>query len=191
VAGASDNRSTDGASPLAVYPVRTARGYWLAAAMLCALAGAGGGTLAFVALTGYRALFVPVIVGLAVLAPVIYWLVTPAYRIGGGRSAIRFFADRLELPAAGVARSISLPRSELHADAREMRVRDRVGGFAVATVRRGFLVRFSAGAIERALSTLTLVHPRAFLADLERYLAGESPLGPDARANPSVRTPDV
>ena len=180
-------------TPLAIYEARTAPGYWLAAGGLFGLAGVGGAALVFVALTGSRALLGPgvAIVALAVVVPVIYWFASSAYRIGGGRSAIRFFSDRLEVPATMGGRPISFPRSELHADAREMRVRYRIGGFTAATVRRAHLVRLSAGAARRALSTLTLVHPRAFLADLERFLAGEAPLGPEAHPSKSVRKPDV
>jgi hypothetical protein len=179
-------------TPLAIYEVRTAPGYWLAAGVLFALAGFGGSALVFVALTGSRALLAPgvAILALAVVVPVIYWFASSAYRIGGGRSAIRFFPDRLEVPAAVAGPPLRFPRSELHADVQEMRVRYRIGGFAAATVRRGHLVRLAAGSTKRALSTLTLVRPGAFLADLERYVGGEPPRGPEAHASTSVRSPD-
>jgi hypothetical protein len=182
--------------PLAIYPVRTPRSYWITLGVMLAFAVAGGAALIGVIFVGEPDILrfaLAGAIGIGWLVPVAYWFATPQYRIGLGRGAIRFFADRLEVPDA-TGRMIAFARDALRASSRELRVRDRIAGRQAATVRRGHLLRFVAGARSRALSTVTIDRPRAFLIDLERYLAGEPPLGPDRAlaeaARASARTSD-
>lgn len=170
---------------LATYPVRTAPGYWLAAAMLLALAGLGGTAMAFVMVTTGAAgngVFL-VVAGVAALAPIGYWLGSGAYRIGrGGAGEIRFYADRLEVPPAGGGGPLVFPRAELTASSTPMRMRYRVAGMTAASIRRGNLVRLAAGSVHRTLSTTTLRHPAYFLEDLKLYLDDAPPIGPETWA---------
>jgi hypothetical protein len=161
-------------APLAMYRVRTAPGYWFAAAMLLLLAALGGTALMFVVMTATgRFVAAPFVIVLALcaLAPLGYWLVSGAYRIAGGAGAIRFLADRLEVPrASGRGAPLSFARDRLRVESTEMRVRYRVGAMTSATVRRGHLIVLTDGAQTRKLSTLTLEQPQELLAELERFV---------------------
>jgi hypothetical protein len=167
--------SQDPAKPIAEFAVRTAPGYWLVGGALVVLALLGTAMLTFLAMTtGVPGAVVVAIAGVAAVAPVAYWFATPAYRIGGGRGAIRFFSDRLEVPGAGSGPPVVLPRDGLTATATEMRVRYRIGAIQAATLRRGHLVELAAGGTARRLSTLTLDKPQAFLDALATYLGARA-----------------
>lgn len=157
--------------PIAEFPVRTAPGYWLVGGALAVLAVLGAAMLAFLATTtGVPGGVAIGVAALAAAAPVAYWTLTPAFRIGGGRGVIRLFADRIEVPAARARSPIVLDRAALIASATEQRIRYQVGPMMAATVRRGHLVDLRAGDRRRVISTLTIDRPKAFLDALARYL---------------------
>lgn len=174
---------TPDAPPLATYPVRTAPGYWFAAGMLGLLATLGGGALVFVITTSTDVTHgnwtFLIVAALAALTPFAYWAGSKAYRIGRGKSVIRFYADRLEVPPPGAGPMQVFPRAELTVSSTEMRARYRVAGITAATVRRGYLLVFRAGTRSRHLSTLTIQDPKFFLEDLKLYLDNVPPIGPD------------
>jgi len=180
-------------APLATYPVRSAPGYWFAVYMLILLGTLGGGALLFVITTttdGTHGNWTFLVVAaLALLAPIGYWFGSAAYRIGHGKSLIRFYDDRLEVPPARRGPMLVFPRSELTVTSTEMRARYRIGGITAATVRRGYLLVFRAGARSRHLSTLTIQHPKAFLEDLKLFLDGVPPIGPEKWAEVSSARP--
>lgn len=159
------------AEPIAEFQVRTAPGYWLVGAALVVLAVLGTGMLVFlVSTTGVPFSVAIAVAGVAAVAPVAYWLLTPAYRIGGGSGVIRVFADRIEVPGPRAGSPVVLARDALIASATEQRIRYRVGAMVAATVRRGHLVDLRAGDRRRKISTLTIDRPRAFLDALATYL---------------------
>jgi hypothetical protein len=158
--------------PIAEFAVRTAPGYWLVGGAMVVLALLGTAMLTFLAMTtGVPGAAAVAVACVAAVAPIAYWVATPAYRIGGGRGAIRFYADRLEVPAArGAATAVVLSRDGLTASATEMRVRYRIGAIQAATLRRGHMVELVAGQSRRRLSTLTIDKPADFIDALATYL---------------------
>ena len=167
--------SQDPGTPIAEFAVRTAPGYWLVGGALVVLAVLGTAMLTFLWLTtGAPGAALVAVAWVAAVAPVAYWLATPAYRIGGGRGAVRFFADRLEVPAPTGRRTVVLPRGQIVASATELRVRYRIGAFQTVTLRKGHLVKLVAGQTRRPLSTLTVDKPAEFIDALATYLGVKS-----------------
>ena len=111
------------------------------------------------------------------VAPIAYFAGTPEYRVGGGRGAIRFFPDRIEVPAAVGPRPLVFPRQGLLVTQREVLVRLGLTGVAL---RRGTVLEIQRATMKRRISTLTLVDQNteeALLADLQLFVQGQAPLG--------------
>jgi hypothetical protein len=181
--------------PLASYPVRTAPGYWFAAIVLFVFALVGTRVLTFVIIhsggeVAGLSRWYWIVAGLCTLAPLAYWLATPAYRIGRGRGAITFHADRIEVPPPAGGPMLVFPRAGLTVSSTVKNIRYRIGALAATTVRRGFLLTFRSGTRSRALSTLTVAEPARFLTDLERYLGGETAAAAVAAAEATPPTAD-
>lgn len=142
-------------SEQARYEVRTPMALWLTngvVAALCVLIA--GGFLMF----GGR---VPgmLIMLLSILATtaVTFWFSMSAYRVGGGRNLIRFYADRIEVPSTTRRQPLVFHRDGLDLKITDVMVRYRLGFAAtLGTVRRGALIAFKRNGVTRQLSTLTL-----------------------------------
>jgi hypothetical protein len=122
---------------------------------------------------------------------VAFWFGMSAYRVGGGRNLIRFYADRLEVPAVRERQPLVFARADLQLRVRDVVVKYRLALTSLATVKRGKLIELSGGGVTRKLSTLVL-HDRAdepaLIADLQRFMAGQPALGRAAHDAPAPRT---
>lgn len=166
----------------AEYRVRTPTSYLVIAGLLF-----GIGVLCAGALIWLRDvdLAFPCVAGVAL--PFAYWFGSAAYRVGGGRHLIRFYADRVELPDARRRRPIVMPRDRLVVTTEQVRVRVRL----VGEVTRGVVVKFRANGTTRALSTLVLedrADEPALLADIARIAAGQPAIGRAVLDAPTPRT---
>jgi hypothetical protein len=177
-------------SELARYHVRTPMALWMVNGALSALC---------VIVLGAMVLFdraapgIFVLLALAVCsACVAFWFGMSAYRVGGGRNLIRFYADRIEVPAVRERKPLVFIRDAgLEVIVRDMVVQYRLGLTSLATVKRGKLIELRGGGVRRKLSTLVLDDSHdevALLADLQRFVAGEPALGRAAHDVPPPRT---
>jgi hypothetical protein len=135
-----------------------------------------------------------VLLALAVCsACVAFWFGMSAYRVGGGRNLIRFYADRLEVPAVRERKPLVFTRDAgLDVIVSDVVVHYRLGLTALATVKRGKLVDLrGGGGLRRKLSTLVLDDRHdeaALLADLQRFVAGQPAIGRHGHDVPPPRT---
>ena len=163
---------------LARYPVRTPTMLWMvngAIAAMC-LVVLGGMFM-------FESQIPPTLVLLALAlcsACVAFWFGMSAYRVGGGRNLIRFYADRIEVPAVRTRQPLVFARDGLEVKVRDVVVRYRFALTSLATVKRGKLIELTRGGTSRKLSTLVLDDRHdepALIADLQRFLAGEPAIG--------------
>jgi hypothetical protein len=174
---------------LARYHVRTPTMLWMVNGAVTALCVIVLGTLTFFDCHP-PALFVLLALGLC-SACVAFWFGMSAYRVGGGKNLIRFYADRIEVPAVRERKPLVFPRDGLAIRVRDMVVRYRFAVTTVATVKRGKLIELARGGLTRKLSTLVLedAHDEAALiADLLRFVKGEPALGRAGHDVPPPRT---
>lgn len=175
---------------LARYQVRTPMALWLINGALTAMC---------VIVVGAMVLFdraapgIFVLLALAVCsACVAFWFGMSAYRVGGGRNLIRFYVDRLEVPAVRERKPLVFTREAgLEVFVRDVLVQYRLAWTALATVKRGKLIELRGGGIKRKLSTLVLDDRHdepALIADLQRFVAGQPALGRAAHDVPPPRT---
>lgn len=175
--------------PLARYPVRTPGSYWLVLVALCVICVVPLGLVwpleaRFHRIGGAGWLWL-VAIGMAAV-PVIYWLSTAAYRVGG-RAEIRLFADRVELPR-GDAGHDPFPLSNTVVTTRRMVVRYTIFGVPAGDVNRGVIATFTGARRKRELSDRVFEDPRhmqALLEDLELTRRGERPAGPRVPVPPA------
>jgi hypothetical protein len=176
-------------SELARYHVRTPTGYWLATGAIFAFC------LVVIAATvifgDVPPLMLLLFAGLC-SAAIASAVSMNAYRVGGGRNLIRFYPDRIEVPAVRERAPMRFARDGLTARVEDVKVAYRFAFAKVATMNRGKLIELRAGDLRRKLSTLILEDPadeRFLIADLERFLAGKPALGRAAQeASPPPRT---
>lgn len=174
---------------LARYQVRTPMQLWLVNGAITALC---------VIVLGAALLFdrdVPapfVLLALALCSiGVAFWFGMSAYRVGGGRNLIRFYADRIEVPSVHERKPIVFSRDGLEVVVRDVHVQYRLGLMAIASVKRGKLIELRRGDVTRKLSTLVLDDRHdepALIADLQRFVAGEPALGRAGHDAPPPRT---
>jgi hypothetical protein len=175
---------------LARYQVRTPMALWLINGALTAMC---------VIVVGSVALFDRTVPGFFVLlalavcsACVAFWFGMSAYRVGGGRNLIRFYADRLEVPAVRERKPLVFTREAgVEILVRDVLVQYRLGWTALASVKRGKLVELRGGGRKRKLSTLVLDDRHdeaALIADLRRFVAGQPAIGRAGHDAPPPRT---
>jgi hypothetical protein len=174
---------------LARYQVRTPIGLWLVNGAIAALC---------VVVLGTMVVFDADVPGVFVLlalalcsACVAFWFGMSAYRVGGGRNLIRFYADRLEVPAIRERRPLVFAREGLELGVEEVLVKYRLGLTGLATVKRGKLITLASGRVRRKISTLVLDDrgdEPALIADLQRFVAGQPALGRAGHDVPDART---
>src|SRR5262245_45754576 len=119
------------AAELARYHVRTPLALWMMNGVLTA----------FCVLVLGAAVLVPHVPGLLMLLALVlcstciaFWLGMTAYRVGGGRNLIRFYADRLEVPGPRARKPLVFTRDGLHVSVRDVQVQYRLAFTAIATV---------------------------------------------------------
>jgi hypothetical protein len=174
---------------LARYHVRTPLALWLVNGAITALCAIVLGAM-FLFDQDVPALLVLLALALC-SACVAFWFGMTAYRVGGGRNLIRFYPDRIEVPAIRERQPLVFRREGLTVSVRDQVVQYRLVTASVASVKRGKLIELRSGAKRRALSTLVLEdrHDEAALVgDLERFIAGEAALGRAAYDAPPPRT---
>src|SRR5262245_58017026 len=134
---------------LARYPVRTPTMLWMvngAIAAMC-LVVLGGMFM-------FESQIPPTLVLLALAlcsACVAFWFGMSAYRVGGGRNLIRFYADRIEVPAVRTRQPLVFGRDGLQIKVRDVVVRYRFALTSLATVKRGKLIELTRGGVSRKL----------------------------------------
>lgn len=165
------------------YPVRTPLLYWAVVGALAVLGLVGGGAVAWGLTRGLHSPLLT-IVGVALLAlPWFYLAVTAEYRATG---VLRLAVGEVTVPdPRGRPLRFAVPGLRIVATPVEVHV--RMFMITVAEVERGVVLEFTDAHEKRRISTLTLVdreHKDGLLADLERVLRGEPPLGPHATARP-------
>lgn len=174
---------------LARYHVRTPLALWLVNGAITALCVIVLGAM-FVFDQAVPAVFVLLALALC-SACVAFWFGMSAYRVGGGRNLIRFYADRIEVPAIRARKPLVFRREGLTIRVRDQVVKYRLATASVATIKRGKLIELRSGALRRTLSTLVLEDEHdeaALIGDLERFVAGEAALGRAAYDAPPPRT---
>jgi hypothetical protein len=172
-------------SEQARYQVRTPMLLWLVNGAIAALC-----VIVVASMLMFDARVPPMFVFLA-LALCSAWFGMSAYRVGGGRNLIRFYADRIEVPAVRERAPLKFPREGLAVDVKQVLVRYRWGLIGVANVKRGNLIELRGSGRSRKLSTLTLADNNdepALLADLQRFVAGEPAIGRAGHDAPPPRT---
>jgi hypothetical protein len=121
-----------------------------------------------------------------------FWFGMSAYRVGGGRNLIRFYADRVEVPAPSKRQPLAFPRTGSKIEISDVVIRYRLGiAAALGSVRRGKLIALRYGDVARKLSTLVLAvesDEAALVADFQRFVAGDPAIGRAGHAAPSPRT---
>jgi hypothetical protein len=176
-------------SEQARYQVRTPMLLWLVNGAIAALC-----VVVVAAMVIVDARVPPTFVFLALAlcsACVAFWFGMSAYRVGGGRNLIRFYADRIEVPAVRERAALRFSREGLAIDIKQVHVRYRFGLIGVANVKRGNLIELRGSGRSRKLSTLVLADDNdepALLADLQRFVAGEPAIGRAAHDAPPPRT---
>lgn len=176
-------------SEQARYAVRTPMALWLgngAATALCVIVVAG--------LLFYGDHVPPTLVLLALAVCsvcVAFWFGMTAYRVGGGRNLIRFYADRIEVPSVRDRKPMVFSRDGLAVTIRDVVVQYRMALIPVGSVKRGTLIELRRGAQHRKLSTLVLEDASdeaALLADLRRFSSGDAAIGRAGHDRPAPRT---
>ncbi|HEY5950194.1 MAG TPA: hypothetical protein VIV40_32080 [Kofleriaceae bacterium] len=122
---------------------------------------------------------------------VAFWFGMSAYRVGGGRNLIRFYPDRIEVPAVRERKPIVFVREGLELEVRDVVVRYRLAMTTLADIKRGKLIELRGGGHKRKLSTLTLDDRHdeaALIADLQRFVTGQPAIGRAAHDAPPPRT---
>jgi hypothetical protein len=184
----------EAAAPAPVeYPVRTPPAYWAVIAALGVIAMYfGASLLPLVAARMPRRPSEWLTLALAsffVALPALYFVASREYR---ARGALRIARDRVEIPD-GLGRTTALVTTGLRIVVEPINVRVVVVFLPLPNMRRGAVITFANGLTTRRISTLTLRDPRheaLLLADLERVVRGEEPLGPNER-HPARRTEAV
>lgn len=124
-------------------------------------------------------------------ACVAFWFGMNAYRVGGGRNLIRFYGDRIEVPAVHERKPLLFTREGTAIVVQDVVVKYRMGLIAIGSVKRGKLIVIRRGAVTRKLSTLVLDDAGdepALIADLQRFVAGEPAIGRAGHDVPAPRT---
>lgn len=172
---------------LARYHVRTPLVLWLVHGALTAFCVLVVGALVFV---GHAPPFMVLLAVTLASVVVAFWFAMSAYRVGGGRNLIRFYADRIEIPGPTQRRPMVFGRdSQLLV--RDVSVQYRFALTPIATVKRGKVIELRNAAQRRQLSTLVLedrTDEAALVADLHRFVAGEPAIGRAAHDAPPPRT---
>lgn len=167
------------------YPVRTPLLYWAIVGVVTVLCLFGAGMVVWSLRYGISPLLD--LAGLALLAtPIVYFATTREYRVQG---AVHLAQDELVVPDHR-GRPLHFRVPGVRIQFTRVTVRVRYGLIPVGDISRGTVVEFSDAFHRRRLSTLTLVdadHKDALLADLERVLRGEAPLGPLSLTPPPPR----
>lgn len=173
------------------YEVRTPLWLWLTNGLLsafCVLVIAGLWMLGGRGVPGVLLLLVSVLV----TTTLTFWFSMSAYRVGGGRNLIRFYADRVEVPSATQRQPLVFPRLGSQIAITDVMVRYRLGIAAtIGSVRRGKLIALRHGVVARKLSTLVLAQESdetPLVADFRRFIAGDPALGRAGHAEPPLRT---
>jgi hypothetical protein len=157
------------------YPVRTPPLYWAVVGVLAVIAAFGA--IAFV-LGLARGDFglIDILALLLAVVPVAYIVTTAEYRATG---AIQLAVGEVLVPDPR-GRPLTFRAPGLRIAATHVHLDVRLIHIPVARVQRGVVLEFADAFQRRRLSTLTLVQPEhreALLADLDRVLRGEPPLG--------------
>ena len=174
------------------YEVRTPMWLWLTNGLFTALC-----VLVLAALVLFGGRHVPgilvLMMSVLVTTTLAFWFTMSAYRVGGGRNLIRFYADRVEVPSATKRQPLVFPRCATIAIS-DVMVRYRLGIAAtIGSVSRGKLIALRHGSVARQLSTLVLAtesDEAALVADFHRFLAGEPAIGRAGHSAPAPRTND-
>ena len=169
------------------YEVRTPMSLWLVNGALLAIC---------VLLVGIQLMFdweIPgflvLVMATAVTATVAFWFSMAAYRVGGGRNLIRFYADRVEVPGPSKRQPLLFPRDGLVIEIKDVLVRYQ--GFGVGSVRRGKLIELRHKGVARKLSTLTLAEETdeaPLVADFRLFASGQPAIGRAGHSAPPPRT---
>ena len=157
----------------AQYVVRTPTSFLLAAGVMWALFAVAAGAVVMVP-DGWLAMFAVV---LAVSA--VAFMRQTAYRIGGTRGLVRFFADKVEVPSPHTRTPIAFARGDLAVHVQALRGTVVVMVVPVP-VHRSKLLTLHGGGVVRKLSTVVLADPDDepyVLADLQRFLSGQAAVG--------------
>jgi hypothetical protein len=165
-------------SEQARYQVRTPMSLWLVNGALTAVCVIVLGAVVIFERT-VPALFVLLALALC-SACVAFWFGMSAYRVGGGRNLIRFYADRIEVPAVRVRQPLVFLRDGLEIRVRDVVVQYRFALTPLANIKRGKLIELRRGGVTRKLSTLVLDNRHdeaALVADLGRFVAGQPAVG--------------
>ena len=159
---------------------------WMVIYMSAGLAILCAGAIAFI---GHAPAPAAWMCAVAIALPGIIWVTTPAYRVAGGRSLIRFYPDRIEVPHVSRRQLMVFPRDGLPIRVIGVEVTYEMMLETVASVNRGSLVELRGAGQMRKLSTLTVARDddTPFLVrDLERLARGEPALGRDTPLVPDM-----
>jgi len=171
------------------YVVRTPMALWLGTGAVVALVGV---VLAGMIIFDQRTPDLLVLLALGACgASVAFWFGMNAYRVGGGRNLIRFYVDRIEVPAVRERKPLVFPRDGLVIGVRDVVVQYRMALFTVGSVKRGKLIELRRGTQTRKLSTLVLADHNdepALIADLQRFVEGQPAIGRAGHDLPAPRT---
>ncbi len=133
--------------------------------------------------------FLLLVMAILFTASIAFWFSTTAYRVGGGRNLIRFYADRVEVPGPSKRKPLVFPRDGLVIDIKDVVVRYK--GFGIGDVRHGKLIELRHNGVARKLSTQTLAaeaDEAALVADLRLFASGQPAIGRAGHSAPRPRT---
>jgi len=158
------------------YVVRTPMALWLGTGAVVALVGV---VLAGMIIFDQRTPDLLVLLALGACgASVAFWFGMNAYRVGGGRNLIRFYVDRIEVPAVRERKPLVFPRDGLVIGVRDVVVQYRMALFTVGSVKRGKLIELRRGTQTRsaegssALRHMTLAAKRETAEVLRETFVG-------------------
>jgi hypothetical protein len=136
--------------------------------------------------------YLTLLMALLLMTVIAFWISVPAYRVGGGRNLIRFYADRVEVPSPTTRKPLVFPRLGSTIEIENHQVRYGIALFAtIASISHGKVITLRHGAQQRKLSTLVLaaeVDEIPLIADFRRFIGGEPAIGRDGHAVPPPRT---
>jgi len=161
------------------YEVRTPIVIWILLYATAGLAIVCAGAIAFIGHAPASAVW---ICAVAIALPVIIWVSTPAYRVAGGRSLIRFYPDRIEVPDVSRRQLMVFPRDGLQIRMTDVQIKHKMMMATVATVNRGKLVELRGAGRVRRFSTLIVAREDDtpyVVRDLEQLAGGHPALGRD------------
>jgi hypothetical protein len=168
------------------YEVRTPIMIWILLYATAGLAILCAGAIAFI---GHAPASAAWACAVAIALPVIIWVSTPAYRVAGGRSLIRFYPDRIEVPHVSRRQLMVFPRDGLQIRLINVQVKYKMMMATVATVNRGKLVELRGAGQMRKFSTLIVARDddTPFLVrDIEQLASGQPALGRDTPLVPNM-----